>query len=321
MLRCARAVVLTGAFLLLAQPAAGQAAPTVFPVRIFAPDGSELAGSLTVPAGTPNRVALLVTHGAGGNYQSSVPGWLGGEAARFGFTTLSLNRRDHDDQNVRTTFEDGLTDIRLGVDYLEQLGYRAVVLVGHSKGTTYLPTYAVAMGDRRVVALALLGAIDDSALQQRLIVQRGVFEENLARAQAAYAASRADEVIDFPSAFGQPIRLTARGFLSYFGPDSFGVPIRMLPLVSVPVLLLRSSTDTQFTPDENHQRLLAAGRAAGITIDYVVVTDPQPTRAPALGHSFVGVEAATAAALVNWLERVVPFAHQPNPQALRPAAP
>ena len=83
MLRCARAVVLTGAFLLLAQPAAGQAAPTVFPVRIFAPDGSELAGSLTVPAGTPNRVALLVTHGAGGNYQSSVPGWLGGEAARF----------------------------------------------------------------------------------------------------------------------------------------------------------------------------------------------------------------------------------------------
>ena len=128
-------------------------------------------------------------------------------------------------------------------------------------------------------------------------------------------------VIDFPSAFGQPIRLTARGFLSYFGPDSFGVPIWMLPLVSVPVLLLRSSTDTQFTPDENHQRLLAAGRAAGITIDYVVVTDPQPTRAPALGHSFVGVEAATAAALVNWLERVVPFAHQPNPQALRPAAP
>jgi hypothetical protein len=66
--------VLTGTFLLLAQPAAGQAAPTVFPLRLFTPDGSELAGSLTVSVGTLNRVALLLTHGAGGNHQSSVPG-------------------------------------------------------------------------------------------------------------------------------------------------------------------------------------------------------------------------------------------------------
>jgi dipeptidyl aminopeptidase/acylaminoacyl peptidase len=313
MRRLAFAPFLFGALVLGSLPATGQGMATTTPVVLQAVDGSELAGSLTVPAGAPNRLALLVTHGAGGNYQSSVPGWMSREAARYGYVVLSLNRRDHDDRNERTTFEDGLSDLRVGVDYLAGLGYDQVVLVGHSKGTTYLPTYVVAMGDRRVVAIVLLGAVDDSALQQRLIVQRGVFDQNLARAEAAYAAGQADEVLDFSSAFGQPIRLTPRGFLSYFGPDSLGVPVRMIRLVTTPVLLLRSSSDTQFTPDENHRRILEAGRAAGVAVEYVTIPDPDPTRSPALGHGFVGVEAATMEALANWLDRVFPAARQPRP--------
>lgn len=305
-------VLLGLAAMLPAAPMFGQGMVTVTPIVLTAVDGTELAGSLSAPPGVPNRVALLVTHGASGNYRTSVPGWMGREAARHGYVVLALNRRDHDDQNERTTFEDGLSDIRFGVDFLERLGFDAVVLVGHSKGTTYLPTYAVAMGDRRVVALALLGAVDDSALQQRLIVQRGVFEANLARAEAAVAAGRGDEIVEFPSAFGQPIRLTPRGFVSYFGPDSLGAPVRMIGLVSIPVLILRSSTDTQFTPDENHQRILEAGRAAGVPIEYVTVADPEPLRSPALGHSFVGVETATMDMLASWLDRVVPGARQPR---------
>jgi pimeloyl-ACP methyl ester carboxylesterase len=273
-------------------------------VQVTADDGVVLEGRMTRPAGQARPVAILASHGAMGSYDSSVPAWMSREGPIRGYAVLALNRRDSGSRgNPAATFEGGLLDIQAGIGCLQQAGFERILLLGHSQGTTYACVYpAIYPDDRRVVAVALLGVIADGTASARTVVQRGVYDQNLARARELVAVGRGTELVEFQSAFGRPIPATAEGFLSFWGPNSLSVPVREVRKLRVPVLLLRSETDTQFTPHPWHVEVLEAGQAAGIDITYITVPDPDPNRPPQEGHSFVGIERQAAEALTRWLE-------------------
>src|SRR5262249_50741533 len=65
-----------------------------------------------------NGVAVLRGHGAGGSFYEGVPGFMGPALAARGYTALALNRRDFGGYKGHTKFEQGLYDLRIGIDYL-----------------------------------------------------------------------------------------------------------------------------------------------------------------------------------------------------------
>lgn len=284
--------------------AIGGAEAAVEQVCVKAVDGTPLDGKLTLPSDA-RPTAVLISHGTAGSYSRRVASWLGAHMAPHGYATLALNRRDHDDQNYRTTFEFGTDDLRVAMDLLEQHGFHRVFLCGHSKGSIYLPQYVVETSDPRVVALGMLGAVDDMVTSAREVLMEGHYDANLALATQAVDEGRGDEVLTFASPLEPQIQLMARGFLSYFGPDSVARPVETIRHVKVPTLLCCCSTDA-LTPPVYHERIHEAGKQAGVPVDYVLLEDPEPQRHPHDGHGFIGTEAALAERMVQWLQQRVP---------------
>lgn len=272
-------------------------------VNLAASDGTSLEGVLTLPD-APKPVAFFITHGIAGSFDSGVPGWFGHEAAGHAYATLSLNRRDFGPNNARTTFEDGLDDLRVGLDFLSREGFSRVFLCGHSKGTAYLHPYLYETGDRRVIAIGLFGAVHDLVVSAQETFMLGTYARNLRDALFAEAEGRGGERMQFASAFGPSIDLTARGFLSYYGPLSLARPIEVIGEVKLPTLSCWCSSDL-YTPERYHLALVAAGLRAGVSVEHVVIADPNPARRAEEGHCFTDLETETMERVVEWLERQV----------------
>jgi pimeloyl-ACP methyl ester carboxylesterase len=269
-------------------------------ITLTAVDGTPLEGHVTQPD-HPKSTAFLITHGVGGNYAAGVPEWFGREAEPYGYATLAINRRDHDENNARTCFEDGLEDLRVAIDYLAREGYSRVFLCGHSKGTIYLHPYVLEYQDPRVRAIGLYGAVHDNALAASETFMLGHYTANVARAMAALREGRGTQRMGFEVLFGPELELTAQGFLSYFGPLSLARPVEAIGKAGVPTLSCWSSSDS-FTPERYHLAICEAGRRAGVRVEHVVVQDPEPRREAGAGHNFAGIEAEAMAHTVSFLE-------------------
>lgn len=267
-------------------------------VQLDAVDGTPLQGSFTAAA-SAEQLTLFATHGTIGGYARGVPRWLRERLPGRGYSVLSLNRRDLGDNNECTTFETGLEDVLVGLDYLERRGHERVVILGHSKGTLYLPHPTVA-NDRRVAGIALLAAVADNRAAARDVLMPEHYAAHVARAEAHLQGGRGDEVMPWQSAFGPAIRLTPRGLLSYFGPASQAAPVEHIGAVRVPTLVMWCSTDV-FTPGPSQDALVAAATRGGCPVRYEIIEDPDPTRPGHAGHAFKGSEHLAEERLVRWL--------------------
>jgi len=277
---------------------------TSLTVCVPAADGTPLEGTLTRPQ-QPKATAIFISHGTAGAHNRRVAAWFGPAAARHGYTTLALNRRDHDSPGEAVTFDDGLADLGAGMELLAREGYSRVFLCGHSKGTIYPHEYVVATGDERVVAIGLLGAVHDNVAAARELVMTGSYDENVALAERMIAGGHADELVEFASPLGMPLTLTATAMLSMFGPETRARPVKSVVRARVPTVSCWSSTDTLLTPERYHLAIVEAARKAGVSIEHIVVEDVNPERPPDDGHAFFGMEEATMARLIDWLERTV----------------
>jgi hypothetical protein len=108
-------------------------------------------------------IAIIWVHGWGANFYLPSYVGIGRELAGRGFTTLSVNTRMHDIGNVEryslfgkrvrgggywgVTSQDAM-DIAAWVDYVERIGFRKVVLVGHSAGWASVGRYQAEAGCR-----------------------------------------------------------------------------------------------------------------------------------------------------------------------------
>lgn len=128
-----RVSVPNGGFTPLSSALAGQTIPA-------------LDGGLYLPKSGAKRIAIVSTHGTSGRFDQSVPGWMGWWMEQYGVAVLSLNRRDSSAYGAGeggggTIYEDTLCDLGVGVDYMVSLGFKQVIVQGHSKGTTVAGVY------------------------------------------------------------------------------------------------------------------------------------------------------------------------------------
>jgi alpha-beta hydrolase superfamily lysophospholipase len=91
-----------------------------------------MAASSKQPADT---ALLVMVHGSGSNYTLAPNSTLSRSLSQRGYAALAINTRQHDDKIYTENFLDIRRDIDAAVQTARALGYRSIVLQGHSLGT------------------------------------------------------------------------------------------------------------------------------------------------------------------------------------------
>jgi pimeloyl-ACP methyl ester carboxylesterase len=122
-------------------------------------DGFRLEAALAEPsAQTPTSPSLIVSvHGSGGRYDASPNGFLVRLLAGQGFAALAINTRQSGARINTDNFFGVRRDIEAAVYTGRALGYRRVILHGHSLGTIQVQYYAANNWDPDLRAVVLTG--------------------------------------------------------------------------------------------------------------------------------------------------------------------
>jgi pimeloyl-ACP methyl ester carboxylesterase len=184
-------------------------------------DGVVLDGVVSMPRGR-RGTALVWLHGLGSTFSSGQPliRALSRRLNAAGIGYLKLNTRGHHlvarggQRLVGAAFErfgESVLDIRATIALAVRLGYRNVILAGHSTGANKALHYAARTRDRRVIGLLLLGPVADVAGERKRIGRR----ELERRVAVAGRIARRDPEALVPRSFGF---YSARRFLSLYRP-------------------------------------------------------------------------------------------------------
>ena len=210
-------------------------------VRLVAGDGTRLAASY-LPSGG-GEVAVLMLHGFAANRRKPAYARLADGLAES-LPVLALDLRGHGDSGGWSTFGDReVQDVAAGVDCLQQLGHRRVVIVGLSMGAT-AALHAASTGVE-AAGLALVSA----AARFRSVPETD-------------ATRRLKRVWDSPTQrtalrLGLGVRLA--------GPQHWGRPphpVQMISRVRSPTLVVHGEDDAYFPVSDAEELVAAAGGPA-----------------------------------------------------------
>jgi dienelactone hydrolase len=139
-------------------------------IQVQSKDDVADAGALfTPPKNIAKPIAIIWIHGAGVNFYSPTYLAISRAMAKRGFTVVTGNTRMHDLGNVEAwrgekrvrggmywgVPSEQVRDIAAWIDFLEGLGFKQVVLAGHSAGANAVRLYQAQTKDGRVAGLVL----------------------------------------------------------------------------------------------------------------------------------------------------------------------
>src|SRR5215468_12773933 len=87
-----------------------------------------------------------------------------------GYAALTISTRQHDEHVNTDNFFDVRRDIEAGVVTVKALGYKSIVLYGHSLGTVQVAFYAATDWDPTIKAIILTGAFGSLPWKSRHIL-------------------------------------------------------------------------------------------------------------------------------------------------------
>lgn len=172
-------------------------------------DGFPLDGLLYRPKSQKaSEAALIFLHGKTGNFYGGPGRFLPPMLIDSGYSSFSMNMRIHDLGYTRydlpfhlspgefnfaggawEIIENGHKDIGAGVGFLISLGYKKIILAGHSSGGFYSIDYAGGCGD--VHGLILLSPLTtNKTMLPRWFRSEKEFEETKAHAEKLIASGR-----------------------------------------------------------------------------------------------------------------------------------
>lgn len=169
--------------------------------------------------------ALIWIHGLGSNFArgQTLIKELSGQCVKNRIAYFKFNTRGHDIVNRDALkgkglygagfekFEECVLDIRAMIAYARRLGYKKIILAGHSTGANKALYYLYKTKDRSVKGLILLGPVNDIAAGRKKFGATG-----LARGvKIAEKLQRKNPMALMPQSYGV---FSARRFLSIFRP-------------------------------------------------------------------------------------------------------
>ncbi|MEJ0050228.1 MAG: alpha/beta fold hydrolase [Methylovirgula sp.] len=271
-------------------------------------DGGEIAAALWQPLDKPvsETILIIMIHGSGGSFRRPPESALGGALAELGYASLAIDTRQHDGNINTDNFFDTVRDIQAAVYTARALGYRSIVLQGHSLGNIQVQYYAASNWDSDIKGVILLAAFGNLPWKTRTIL---VQDETRFRAliDAAIAAKRDGDIsTPLPVAMryfsGQDSSVTARHFLTYrWDKSSVADGTYWIKRVPYPILLVRDSADALILPFEPQMLLDAANAEGSLVASIELATLPNKSKTSLEAHYFAHTIPALANTIANWI--------------------
>lgn len=271
-------------------------------------DGNEIKGALWQAAGkaAADTTMVVMIHGSGGSYKRAPESALGPRIAESGYAALAIDTRQHDDKINTENFFDVRRDIEAAVYTARALGYRRIVLQGHSLGNIQVQFYAASNWDKDIKGVILLSPFSNLPWKTRniLVQNEPQFKNLIAAAFEAYRNGAMDKPLDAKMQYftGQQVPVTAQHFLTYrWSKSSIADGTMWIKQVPQPILIVRDRADLLIQPFEPASLLDAAHSEGSLVKGIELILLPN-SNAPSLkGHYFDGNEQPLADTLVKWL--------------------
>lgn len=277
-------------------------------LRIKAIDGNEIDAALWQPEGkSPAATTMLVqVHGSGANFTELPLRSIARALSAKGYAALTISTRQHDERVNTDNFYDVRKDIEAAVATAKALGYRRIVLEGHSLGTVQVEYFAATQWDPAFKAVILTGPFGKLPWKSRniLIQDEETYHALMAAAREGVKAGKAADLLalKMPYLGGRQSPVTAQHFLTYRDETASAADGTFwVPRIPLPILMLRDQADGVVLPFEPYM-LLSAAHAEGSLVEgitYQVVPDQHPVSAA--GHIFTDNTAPLIDAVSAWL--------------------
>jgi pimeloyl-ACP methyl ester carboxylesterase len=276
-------------------------------------DGLQLDASLWQPSAKQpaNTTLIVMVHGSGGSYQRAPEGALGPRLAVKGYASLAINTRQHDEKINTDNFLDVRRDIDAAVQVGRSLGYKTLVLQGHSLGNIQVQFYAATNWDRDIKAVMLLGAFANLPWKSRniLVQDEERFQQLIEASLKSLRDGTLDQILPVRMRFSTPVSpaaaeapITGQHFLTYrWEKTSIADGTFWIHRIPNPILIVRDQSDASQATFEQYMLLSAAHSEGSLAtkIDYILLPD---TRPPSLkGHYFDGNEQPLTDVIAKWL--------------------
>ena len=276
-------------------------------LSIKAIDASGVEAALWQPGGRPPSATPLVlsVHGSGGSFHGNPNGFFSRGLAGKGYAVLGINTRQTGKRVNTDNFLEVRRDIEAAAYTARALGYRALVLHGHSLGNIQVQFYAANNWEKDIKAVVLTGAFGNLPWKSRnLLVQNEQnWSELLDAAMKSLREGKDGEVMQVQMNWitGQKVPITGRHFLTYRSENSSAADgTYWIRRVLYPVLIVRDEGDSIVEPFEPNMLLAAATTAGSLVPSIKYVLLPNKARGPA-EHNFASNRQALVDTVSGWL--------------------
>lgn len=286
-------------------------APTSISLRFLvltAIDGSRVEAALWQPDDRSVHATTLVidVHGSGGTFYGPPNGFLSKALAAQGYGVLGINTRQSGTRVNTDNFFEVRRDLEAAAYVARVLGYRTLVLHGHSLGSIQVQFYAATNWDKDIQAVILTGMFGNLPWKSRhlLVQDEERFAELHKAALTALREGKEGELLPggMRRTRGQAEPVTAQHFLTYRASEfSTADGTYWISRIPRPVLLVRDAGDTIIQAFEPSM-LLAAARAHGSlvpSIKYVLLPNPRGPNPD--GHFFSDNREPLVQTIMAWL--------------------
>jgi pimeloyl-ACP methyl ester carboxylesterase len=277
-------------------------------VQVQSKDDVADAGALFSPPNNVARpVAVIWIHGATLNFYSPTYVVISKNLAKRGYTVITGNTRMHDLGNTEAwrgakrtrggTYwgipSEQIRDIAAWIDFAEELGFKQVVLAGHSAGANAVREYQAQTQDARVLGLVL--ASGDVRPDTRVPPAEWV-----SKAKQDIADGQPEELVQGPflsAATFLDILDRPPGFKDFFGALSTNAGITR---IQCPVLVLLG-TDGDVGNEEDLEQIKSSVNRLPthpVRVDTALIQGA--------GHMYDGHEDRVAEVIANWAETLPP---------------
>jgi pimeloyl-ACP methyl ester carboxylesterase len=176
-------------------------------IRLITEDKLGLQGIIYRPSEKTDK-AFLHIHGMAGNfYENRFLDAMAEELTGSGYAFITINTRGHDFiadlpiigseekskriGDVYEKFEECLLDIKPAINYLEEQGYKEIVLCGHSLGAVKVAYYIAETQDSRVQKLVLMSPPDMVGLAEA----EDYHQEMVGKSNKLIAEGKGEEIL------------------------------------------------------------------------------------------------------------------------------
>lgn len=282
-------------------------------LAIKAIDGFQVDAALWQPTSKQpvDTTLIVMVHGSGGSYRSAPQSALGPRLATKGYASLAINTRQHDEKINTDNFLDVRRDIDAAVQVGRALGYKTLVLQGHSLGNIQVQFYAATNWDRDIKAVLLLGAFANLPWKSRniLVQDEERFQQLITASMKSLRDGTLDEVLPVKMRFSTPVSsaaaeapMTGQHFLTYrWEKTSIADGTFWIHRIPNPILMIRDESDGAIAPFEPYMLLSAAHSEGSLAhkVDFILLPDAKPLSLK--GHSFDGNEQPLTDTIATWL--------------------